>query len=520
MAALRVDPGVLRRQAAAVEAVRAAISPHDLPAGFSPAGGDAASAAHATSISAQAAQALTGLWQTWAALGKVSQTLSANAAGYEQQDDAGVAALSGGVAAPGATPAVVPEVAPVVTPHVYTGVPATTPEALARSLREGAGAQSPQDFAERWRAHAGRIAQASTTLAGVRTELGGYWSGTAEQGAQGTISALDNDLGTHHGAVASVSDAADQHAATYRNADYTIPTPEQFDQWHNNLATATAADAAYPGVYTPAVMAAQQDLSNGYTATSAGYSQYATDPVTGDLVDTATGQHFDPTTGEPIDAAQDDAEAGDGSDPTDMLGSMAPELLSGLLGGALGAVSAGVGAVVQGGQQMAQMATQGLGALTKAAAGAGGDQQGPDLNMPDLSGGGGMGEMGGGGGGPGDTMPAAAAPPGIGTAPEPPMPTLPPVSTAGPATAGGGVPMSGMGAPMMPMGGAGGGGGAERSGASANGKKIVAPKRPNTQKVLGQPDTERLSEKRERRETRMREVKREAIASAKEDSES
>lgn len=73
---------------------------------------------------------------------------------------------------------------------------------------------------------------------------------------------------------------------------------------------------------------------------------------------------------------------------------------------------------------------------------------------------------------------------------------------------------------MMPMGGMGSSArpADAKSGPSPNGKKMVAPVVPNTQRVIGEIETDRISAKAESRKQKMedrKEAKREQIAQAK-----
>lgn len=518
---VRVDPAALQACAARVEAIRAAIDPSALPVGYDPPGADEGSAARASAVSASAAHAANGLWASWTALGRVADTLRANAQGYLQRDESSASLLSGGhgvAGPPAAAPMSVPT--PLAVPQIHPGVPAGSPEMLAEQLRSGAGASSPEQFAQTWRSHAGQVGAAAADLASVRSSLSGAWDGDAHDGAQIDLAVVHADLSEHQDKMQRVSGRADAHGLDYRQVDDTVPTPDQFQRWHNNLQTAIAADNSYPGMYTGAVLQAQQDLAGGYSTTDQAYGQYTVDPATGDLIDPVTGEHIDPVTGQPVDddAYADDEADGDGQD---MLSQMGPQLLTGLLGGAVGAAGGAIGAVVQGGQQLAQMATQGVSQLAKSVSQPGGDAGDWDGSTPDDMGSG-AGDFGGGGsgGGGGGDVPAA---PMMASAPGP-APSVPSGITStgfGPATRLGGAPaaagMPGMGAPMMPMGGgAPGAPASSKATASGDGKKFAPAQKANTQKVIGQADTDRVAAKREARERRLDEVKAKAIAAHEE----
>ncbi|MGD9622312.1 MAG: WXG100 family type VII secretion target [Mycolicibacterium sp.] len=518
---MRVDPGALLAIAARIDAIRTAIEPGALPVGYDPPGADAGSAARATAVSAGAAAAANGLWASWSALGRVADTLRANAQGYSQRDDASAAMLSGGSAsAPTVGAPVSGQPAPVAVPHIHSAAPAGSAEMLAEQLRAGAGASSPEQFAQTWRSHAGQVSAAVADLASVRSSLSSEWDGDAHDGAQADMAVVHADLSAHQDKMQRISGHADTHGMDYREVDNTVPTPDQFRQWHNNLQTAVAANNAYPGMYTEAVVQAQQDLAGGQITTDQAYGQYTVDPATGDLVDPVTGEHIDPVTGEPVD---DDGYADDATDGSreDMLSSMGPQLLTGLLGGAVGAAGGAIGAVVQGGQQLAQMATQGVSQLAKSVSQQSGDLgQGDGLGDDMGLGSGDYGGSGSGGGGGGGDVPAA---PMMASAPGP-APSAPssgsaggfgPTTRLGAAPAGGGM---GMGAPMMPMGGGGAPAAADSSkaGASGDGKKFAPAQKANTQKVIGQADTERIASKREARERRLDDAKAKALAANEE----
>lgn len=494
-----------------IDTLRETLSPAALPVSFAPAGADPVSAAAATSISAQAASAANGLWSVWSALGKVSGTLRANATNYLGQEEVSTAALSGN-GSPSAAPvtSAPPQLpAPVAMPTVHPVPPATTPEHLSVLLRDGAGASSPAGFGQSWSAHAAGIDDVIVDLGNTRSSLAGFWSGDAANGADQDLASAHSTLTTQHGRVAAVGDTAAVHSATYQTTVDNTPAPAQFTDWHQQLDSAVAANDAYPGVYTGAVLDAQAQLSAGYTQTGEAYGQYATDPVTGQPIDPTTGQPIDPLTGLPVDPTADGGDAAAGADGQDPLSS-GGELLTGLLGGLVGAAGAGVGAVTQGIQQAVQMATQGVGEITKGVAQGAGPKPGSDPgDLGDLGGVGGVGDgggsdggggMGGGGDGGGGLTPAAATL--IGSAPSAPAAEPAAAVAAAPAAAAEGGPgMAGM--PMMPMGGGGAAGTAPKASASES-NRFLAPRRPNTQRVIGAAETERVAAKRNSRDQRLK----------------
>ncbi|MBU8817566.1 PE domain-containing protein [Mycolicibacterium goodii] len=529
VASFDADPDGLRSGAARIESIRAAMNPEALPVGFEPAGSDAVSALAASRISARAAETVNGLWSTWRALGKVAENLKATADGYETQDSDSAAMLSGGSSGPGSVrvrPVSMSDGTPVATPVVYTGAPASSPEELAAQIHSGAGASSPETFAQQWSTHAAAVESAASDLADVQNGLSSSWSGTAHDGAHGTIRAAHADMVSHGTSMSEVSNFASTHAANFRTATSPgsgVPHPAQFAVWNENLNNAVAAESQYPGAYTAAVIEAQEQLGQGYAQAGQAYGQYAIDPVTGELIDPATGEVIDPATGQPVGDVADAAVEAPGEDADQML-STGGQLLAGLLGGAVGAVGAAVGAVAQGGQQMAQMATQGVSQLAKGLS----QSSEPSVGDIDLSGGelgggdfGAGGGVGGGGGG-GDTAPAAIVGSPVGTAATPPTPTTQPAAGGAARPSGPSLPMgAGMGgAPFMPMGGAGAPGSNSKPEASPDGKKFVAPQRANTQRVIGESDSERLSAKRERRAQRMAEAKASAAAADQEEGRS
>lgn len=499
---LRVDPAALREHADRIDELRDRLAPASLPVGFAPAGADAVSAVAASSISAEAAAAANGLWSVWSALGKISGGLRAAAANYSTQEQVSSAALSGsgggGPAGSVGAPQVVPP--PVAVPQVFDAPGPATPEQVSQQLRDGAGASSPSEFGQAWTNHAGAVDDVIVDLGNIRAGLAGCWSGPAAQGADADLGAANSDLTTQHGRVAAVGGAATAHSGVYSTTVTNTPTPVQFADWNHQLNSAVAADSQYPGVYTDAVLSAQQQLSDGYAQTGAAYGQYATDPSTGQLIDPATGLPIDPATGLPV-GPDDRADTADGEDP---LSSAAP-MLTGLLGGLVGAAGAGVGAATQGIQQAVQMATQGVGQLAKGIAK--GVERSPDEWAGDAGGlgdPGGGGAVSGGGGGEagGGMLPAAATT--TGSAPTaPPEPSVAASSRGvSPAAAEG---RAGMGAmPMMPMGGgAAGRGGAAKASAAGQAKRLLPPERPNTARVIGVAETERVAAKREQREQRL-----------------
>lgn len=510
---VHVSPEDLLAHADRVESIRSAINPGSLPVGFAPAGADGASAAKATSISASAAEAINGLWGVWSALGKIVDTLRANAHGYQSRDEADQSLLSGGSGETSGAPAApVPQVAPVAVPLVHVGPPSATPEQLATLIRSGAGQSSPETFGQQWTEHAAVVDAAVSDLASVRGSLGSSWRGDAHDHASGAFTAAEGDLSRQHGHVAKVGSSASTHALDYKRTVDGIPHPSQFASWWQDYDAAAAAEAQQPGMHTDAVVKAQQQLNEGWTQTGEAYAPYAVDPETGDLID--------PQTGQPIPGTADLAEAmglgeGDGDaagvGAEDAMSGQAGQMLTGLLGAATGAVSGALGAVTQPVQQGVQAATQ---AFSQVAKGIGEKQDGgldglDSLGGSDFGGGAGGGAGGGSGGGGESTGPAAYTAAGVGTASAPPSASG--QSLRGPATPAPGGPTTGMGmggmggAPFMPGQGGGAASGAVK--ATADGKKLRPPKQANTQKVIGETNTASISEKRAARERRMAEAK-------------
>ncbi|TDH45592.1 PPE domain-containing protein, partial [Mycobacterium eburneum] len=399
---LDVDPEAVLACAAAIESVRERIHPGSLTAGFAPAAGDAVSALAATRISAAAAPAVNGVWATWSALGAVAEKLRVSATGYQRRDEESAAMLSGGGASPGSGPAagpVLPGPAPVAVPHVYTGTPGASPEQLSLLLHSGPGPAGAEEFGQQWSSHAGQVRGAASDLVMLGNSLGSSWSGTAHDGAAAAINSAQIELLGHSESMDAVGAAAGAHAASFRRVtdpQTGVPTPSQFGVWRQNLDNALAAEQQYPGVYTPAVVAAQDELAGGYAQTGDAYSPYAIDPVTGEVIDPMTGLPVDPLTGEPLDDIGDAAEDSAG-DAQEML-SGGVQMVSGLLGGGMGAVSGALGALSQGGQQLGQMASQGLGQLAKGLS----SSAKPDLGEPKFPEGGN--DFGGGAGGGGGGM--------------------------------------------------------------------------------------------------------------------
>lgn len=511
---VEVSPEDLLAHAQRVESIRAAIHPGTLPVGFAPAGADGASASIATQISAEAAAVVNGLWGVWSALGKIADTLRANAHGYQSRDEANRSLLSGGSGAVSAAPGpLMPQVAPVASPMVHVGPPSATPEELSSLIRSGAGQSSPEQFGQQWAAHAAVVDAAVTDLAGVRGSLGASWRGDAHDGAASSFSAAEADLSAQHGKVAKVGSAASTHALDYKRTVDAIPRPSQFAGWWQDYDSAAAAEAQQPGQHTQAVIAAQQQLNKGWTDTTEAYAPYAVDPQTGDLIDPATGQPIPGTAdlAAALGAGEEDAGEGEGLD--DSMTSQAGQMLTGLLGGVVGAATGAVGAVTQPVQQGVQAATQAFGQVAKGM-GQGQDSglsaEGLDgLGGSDFSGGGGGSGGGSGGGGAENTGPAAFAARGVGTAAAPPPSTGQGSVRVGaaPSASGGGMGMGGMGAPFMGGPGAGGGGAAGGAKATADGKKLLAPRQANTQRVIGETSAARISDKKAARERVMAEAK-------------
>jgi hypothetical protein len=507
VASLDVDTAALAHCADRFESIRDQLNPAGLPVGFEPAGADPASAVAATRISMRAAGAVNDLWGIWSELGRVAGLLRASAAGYIEREQDSIVMLSGGAGGRGPNvTAPAPELAPVVVPQVFCGRSCASPEELSVALREGAGADGAESFAGRWSAHTGLVAIACEGVLNARRSLASVWSGSAHDRAASAITAVHGSLVRHHDTAAGVHGGASAHAADYRKVNDGVPQPVQFATWHQDLDSAVAANDQYPGVYTGAVLSAQQQLGNGYGLTGEAYGQYAADPATGELIDPLSGARIDPLTGEPIRADPDS----DFLDPEHAQEMLAPAagLLTGLLGGVSGAVSSAVGGLAQGGQQLAQMASQGAGQLVKrvgpaATTGGGGA-------LPDVSG------IESASGGEGSAVGAPQLAPASGTVTAPPSPpaTLSRPAVGGRLPAPGSGVGGGMGMPFMPMTGPTHAGQQGKPSTSPDGKKLLPPSRANTQKVIGQAPTERISDKRQQREQRMMRAKERAADAA------
>lgn len=521
---MRVESGALRSGADRLERVRDAVNPSGLPSSFAPAGLDPVSVLVSNRLAVKASETVTQLWSTYTKLDAAVTRLRGSAHGYDQTEGESTSALSGGgggvggaIGADVAGPSAVPT--PAVTPATsVTPAPAATPEQLSAALHGGAGAQPVRDFAQQWKSFASGLRSATDEAMAVRGAVGSSWEGPAHDAADAEFASVRGDLEQQMGSAEKLGTWADTHATSFEDAARPgagVPEPPKFSQWHQNLENAVAADAQFPGVYTPAVIAAQEELGQGYTQTGQAYGQYAVDPVTGELFDPATGLPIDPATGLPIaDDLADEGEAlGEGQDPQEMLSSGA-QLLTGLLGGVVGGLGGMLGSVAQADQQAGQMAAQTVGQLAKGMS----EPSVPNLDglASDL-GGLGAGDFGGGGGGGGGTQPSGGVSgPGVSTAGSPPPPAASATGSAGPSGIRSGEPgMRGMGMggmPMMPMGGMGGGAGAGPASptnpdASPDGKKLVQPNRPNTARVIGETSAERVESKRQRREQRMQEAR-------------
>lgn len=523
---MRVESGALRSGAARLERVRDAVNPSGLPSSFPPAGMDPVSVSVSNRLAAKATEAVSQLWSTYATLDAAVARLRGSARGYDVTEEESTAALSGGAAGGGgggsigasvAAPSGVPMSA-VTPPTAITPAPAATPEQLSAALHGGAGVEPVRDFARQWTSFASSLRSATDEAMAVRGAVGQSWEGTAHDAADAEFASARSDLERHMGSAEKLGTWADTHATSFEDAarpGQGVPEPPRFSQWHQNLENAVAADAQFPGVYTPAVVAAQEELGQGYAQTGQAYGQYAVDPVTGELIDPATGLPIDPATGLPMadDLADEGGPLGEGEDPQEMLSSGA-QLLTGLLGGVVGGLGSALGSVTQAGQQAGQMAAQTVGQLAKGMS----EPSAPNLDgLGGDLGGLGAGDFGGGGGGGGGTEPSSGVSgPGVSTAGAPPPPAAGAAASAGPSgirPADAGMRGMGMGGmPMMPMGGMGGmGGGGPASptnpDASPDGKKLVQPNRPNTARVIGETSAERVESKRQRREQRMQEAR-------------
>ncbi len=510
-AGMKVDAAALRAQASQIEAIRDSVSPSGLPLGFDPAGKDIVSAGAATRVSASAAAAANALWQSWSHLGDLAGRLRAAADGYVEQNSVIAGSLSGGAAShvaglhasPGAP-------APVATPQVYTGSTGT-PEQISELLRSGTGQQGPERFSQQWSAHATAVRDGATQLRSVSSILTGSWEGPAADSAASEIDTAVSSLERHAGRVESVGRDASTHAMDWRQAERGTHHPSQFKDLHDNVQAAWEANARSGNMMPGAVAQAQAHLSTAQGQTAAAYGEYAgvaVDPATGDLIDPQTGERIDLAklglTPEELDALEDGDPLGElGAD--DPMASNGAQMLSGLMSALVGGVGSGVGALVQAGQQGVQQVTSQVGQLAKAVGQ--GAQPGSDgLGSPELgsdfSGGG----TGGAGGGGGETLPAAA--------PAAPPPVMAPASTLGvgapvPAGLPGGGGAATGGAPMMgglPMGmapGAGAGPASQGGKVVEEGKKVMPKSAPNSERVIGEVDTDRARGRAERGKDRL-----------------
>lgn len=491
----RVNPADLLAAAAEVDQLRASIHPGSVPVAFPPCGGDTASCASATSVSAKAAVELNALWQTWSELGKLAEALRGNARGYDAKEQDNTAALSGGSGGSGLYRQVsAPDMPTVVAPQVFAGSGGSPEQVSALLHNGGSGMQGPQGFGQQWEQHASTLHAASSSVVSLRARMAGFWDGPAHENASQTMGSLGRDLARRGGRFSDVGGAAHTSAMDWKTAtgdEGGVPHPSKFEAGHKKYQQAVAANNAYPGVYAGDVAAAQQEIANLYLQTSEAYGKYAIDPVTGEPIALDAAGDED---GKSLDAAGDLMK-----DPSMM--STGTQILSSLLGPIMGGVGGAVGAVTQGAQQVGQMASQGLQQVTKAVEKGG---ESSDLDLPDLGGGDGSfggGAGGGDAGGGGGTTPAGA----IGA----PVPAAVAASSTprfgsgfstsvGPGAGRDGA--TGMGAPMGPMGpmgGApGGGGGQSKTGASGDGKKLVPEQRANTQKVIGEATADRLRSRR------------------------
>ena len=408
---LNVDPVALHAAAARIESVRDSMAPGHLPESFAPAGGDAASAAAATRMSAVAAATLNQLWASWHELGEVAEKLRATAGNFTGQDAASAALLGSvegggaGVVASAPAPSAAP---PAVVPQSYSAPPASSAEQLAQQVHTGAGAGPAESFGAAWSRYGVTLGEAAESAQSVAVQLGGHWSGVSGSHAVTQLTRISGSLAGSGGIACAVGTGGAEHAGGYRRVTDPVtgvPTPAQFVTWRNNLENASAANSTSGGLYSAAVAAAQAQLGAGYEQTQGAYGPYA--------VDATTGQLIDPLTGQPVDVPGLDDDLDDDADGSELMDS-GQEILSGLLGGALAGVSAGMGAIQQGMQQVGQMAGQTAGQLAKAMS------QNKPTEPPTVPGLPELGGIGGGGGeGPGGMVAAAATPPPA-AAPPPP----------------------------------------------------------------------------------------------------
>ncbi|TLH49065.1 hypothetical protein C1S80_29035 [Mycolicibacterium aubagnense] len=523
-----------------LEAAATKLAAHAVPVAHPPLGNDETSVSAAARLTEHGAVLASRAGDGAAVLQAAAAALYQATGTYTAVDTANVSvvALTGNPIAPTPTapPAVTANVQPIDVPVLPS---APRPGEVTAAMMKAGTPSSGQAFIKNCNAIGGSFRDAASSAHSAAGLVNDHLTGAAGPRIHQALMSF-GDWSTHMGTHAdTVAQSASSHATRFTQVQRATPTPTDYESVQQRFAKAQAINASHPGMGVPAMVQAQNDymdLNQRTTVSMAGYhtgefpQAPPPPPPAVHIVEPAPAQNDSASAGQPAPgrhvaeekhpgapaddaaAAADDAgaELGTGGDGLDQLGasplgagggasemaSTMPALLTGVLGGLVGAVTAIPQGAAQQAQSLASQAMEGMSGLSKGLAGKDGLDtpslgDGPSLPGFDPSGLGG----GGGGGGEPSTAPAASAsdlpPAGSGTSmlsSASSSPAAGPAMTSGarvePVSAGpGGAPM------MMPPMGAGGGMGAAGSGArpmKEPDKLIKALKAANSEPVKGE----------------------------------
>jgi len=441
-----------------------------------------------------------------ARLGEIAAVFAAQEAG-NQQALRSLARPAAAAAQASMPPLVRPPVIPDVPPPLVA-VPPPGGEVFAAQVHAGSS--------EAGEAFGASCAAAATALRGVAGQVrqGAQWLPQVWRSTK-PAEALAKVFTTRADTFEQFANAADglnaqrrAHAAAFNNAQQATPTPQQFAQNRQQLATAQFNNARTGGMWS-AQVAHFTGERNRLEATALGaHTTYTQDsePVTapgpdaGTLTDSPTPGGGGPTPGStgpgPVPTDQNsanlDGDPGAGlesaglDDP--MIGQLLPAVLAAVVGGAGGLVGGLVHPLtslpqelLSAGSSAAQGLTQGLGAPKPKPPNLSGLS--PKLDPPSLPAGDGPTAPAAGGGGGAD-LPAVSGAGPISS------PQMPPPAAAGSvpttATAGGpGLGGAGMGPMMPPMGGPAGQS-PDTGKSKPEPRKVALRQLPNTERVSGE----------------------------------
>nr|VTP02311.1 PPE family protein [Mycobacterium riyadhense] len=425
---------------------------------------------------------------------------------------------------PGITPAMTTN---AVAPDVPIVAPVPRPGEVTAAIMEAGDPDAGAGFVAACRAASAEFRNCGNMVRAAAGTLSSNLQGQAGPRITAALQGFADWTQTMADHADAIAQWATAHKSRFTQTRYQTPTTEDFTNRHRELQHAAALFASHPGPQTAAAITQAQNaltsLNNRTTIVAAGYHsgeipqappgpppvvpivqspapqgdspqsppQFQQSLPGQEPADDGVGDGLDGAGGEGL---EDDPNLTAGVSPAGQaIPAMASALpmMTGLLGGVIGAaasIPAGIGQQAQG---LASQAMQGLGGLTSGL-GSSGDEL-DELLQPSF--GGEPIESGGGGGGEvGSTAPAGGAgghlPPAANSmfAMSGPPGTVPMLGTAGPNTAmsppaagPGGAPM------MMPMGGGmGAGAGAGTRAIKEPDKTIVVPAQPNSEPVKGE----------------------------------